>query len=64
MHIREELQISKPLESGHEVGLALLLGREYVVRSSTRASTSPRASATSNTTCCASSRGGRRMATW
>ena len=32
MHIREELQISKPLESGHEVGLALLLGREYVVR--------------------------------
>ena len=32
MHIREELQISKPIDSGHEVSLALLLGREYVVR--------------------------------
>jgi DNA-binding MarR family transcriptional regulator len=32
MHIREELQITKPLESGHEVALALLLTREYVAR--------------------------------
>jgi len=32
MHIREELQIARPLESGHEVALALLLTREYVAR--------------------------------
>ena len=32
MHIREELQITKPLDSGHEVALALLLTREYVAR--------------------------------
>lgn len=32
MHIREELQISKPLEPGHEVALSLLLTREYVAR--------------------------------
>ena len=32
MHIREELQITKPLEPGHEVALALLLTREYVAR--------------------------------
>ena len=32
MHIREELQISRPLEPGHEVALALLLTREYVAR--------------------------------
>jgi DNA-binding MarR family transcriptional regulator len=32
MHIREELQITRPLESGHEVALALLLTREYVAR--------------------------------
>ncbi len=32
MHIREELQIAKPLEPGHEVALALLLTREYVAR--------------------------------
>jgi DNA-binding MarR family transcriptional regulator len=32
MHLREELKISKPLEPGHEVALALLLTREYVAR--------------------------------
>ena len=32
MHIREELQITKPLARGHEVALALLLTREYVAR--------------------------------
>ena len=32
MHIREELQIAKPLEPGHEVALAILLTREYVAR--------------------------------
>ena len=32
MHIREELQITKPIEPGHEVALALLLTREYVAR--------------------------------
>src|SRR5450631_2012817 len=32
MHIRAELQITKPLEPGHEVALALLLTREYVAR--------------------------------
>ena len=32
MHIREELQITKPLEPGHEVALAILLTREYVAR--------------------------------
>ena len=32
MHIREELQINRPLEPGHEVALALLLTREYVAR--------------------------------
>ena len=32
MHIREELQITKPLQPGHEVALALLLTREYVAR--------------------------------
>lgn len=32
MHIQEELQITKPLEPGHEVALALLLTREYVAR--------------------------------
>jgi hypothetical protein len=32
MHIREELQITKPLEPGHEVALALLLTREYLAR--------------------------------
>lgn len=32
MHLREELQISRPLEPGHEVALALLLTREYVAR--------------------------------
>jgi DNA-binding MarR family transcriptional regulator len=32
MHIHEELQITKPLEPGHEVALALLLTREYVAR--------------------------------
>jgi DNA-binding MarR family transcriptional regulator len=32
MHIREELQITKSLEPGHEVALALLLTREYVAR--------------------------------
>ena len=32
MHLREELQITKPLEPGHEVALALLLTREYVAR--------------------------------
>lgn len=32
MHIREELQITKPLEPGHEVALSLLLTREYVAR--------------------------------
>ncbi len=30
MHLREELKISKPIEPGHEVALALLLTREYV----------------------------------
>ncbi len=32
MHLREELKISKPIEPGHEVALALLLTREYVAR--------------------------------
>jgi DNA-binding MarR family transcriptional regulator len=32
MHIREELQITRPLDPGHEVALALLLTREYVAR--------------------------------
>jgi DNA-binding MarR family transcriptional regulator len=32
MHLREELKISKPIEPGHEVALALLLTREYVSR--------------------------------
>lgn len=32
MHINEELQITKALEPGHEVALALLLTREYVAR--------------------------------
>jgi DNA-binding MarR family transcriptional regulator len=32
MKVREELRISKPLYSGHEIALALLLTREYVVR--------------------------------
>ena len=32
MHLREELKISKSLEPGHEVALALLLTREYVAR--------------------------------
>jgi DNA-binding MarR family transcriptional regulator len=32
MHIREELQITKPIEPGHEVALSLLLTREYVAR--------------------------------
>jgi len=32
MHIREELQINRPLEPGHELALALLLTREYVAR--------------------------------
>jgi DNA-binding MarR family transcriptional regulator len=32
MHLHEELQITKPLEPGHEVALALLLTREYVAR--------------------------------
>ena len=32
MHLREELQIAKPLEPGQEVALALLLGREYLTR--------------------------------
>ena len=32
MHLREELKISKALEPGHEVALALLLTREYVAR--------------------------------
>ena len=32
MHIREELQINRPLAPGHEVALALLLTREYVAR--------------------------------
>jgi DNA-binding MarR family transcriptional regulator len=32
MHLREELQITKPLEPGHELALALLLTREYVAR--------------------------------
>lgn len=32
MDIREELHISRPLDSGHEVALALLLTREYVSR--------------------------------
>jgi DNA-binding MarR family transcriptional regulator len=32
MHIREELQINRPLDPGHELALALLLTREYVAR--------------------------------
>ena len=32
MHLREELQITKPFEPGQEVALALLLGREYLTR--------------------------------
>jgi DNA-binding MarR family transcriptional regulator len=32
MNLREELQITKPLDPGHEVALALLLTREYVAR--------------------------------
>ncbi len=32
MHLREELQITKPFEPGQEVALALLLGREYLNR--------------------------------
>ncbi len=32
MNIREELHIGRPLDSGHEVALALLLTREYVGR--------------------------------
>ncbi len=32
MNIREELHIGRPLDSGHEVALALLLTREYVSR--------------------------------
>ena len=32
MHLKEELQITKRLEPGHEVALALLLTREYVAR--------------------------------
>lgn len=32
MHLREELHISRALDSGHEVALALLLTREYVSR--------------------------------
>jgi DNA-binding MarR family transcriptional regulator len=32
MHLREELHISRPLDSGHEVALSLLLTREYVNR--------------------------------
>lgn len=32
MHLRDELKISKPIEPGHEVALALLLTREYVSR--------------------------------
>lgn len=32
MQLREELHISKPLDSGHEVALSLLLTREYVNR--------------------------------
>jgi len=32
MHLKEELKITKPLQSGHEVALALLLTREYVAR--------------------------------
>ena len=32
MHLREELQITKSLDPGHEVALALLLTREYVAR--------------------------------
>ncbi|MBL0211328.1 MAG: winged helix DNA-binding protein [Holophagaceae bacterium] len=32
MRLREELKISKPIEPGHEVALALLLTREYVSR--------------------------------
>lgn len=32
MHLREELQITKPFEAGQEIALALLLGREYLTR--------------------------------
>ncbi len=32
MHLREELQITKPFDAGQEVALALLLGREYLTR--------------------------------
>ena len=32
MNIREELQIARPLDGGHEVALAVLLNREYVAR--------------------------------
>ena len=32
MHLREELKISKALDPGHEVSLAILLTREYVAR--------------------------------
>ena len=32
MHLREELQTTKPFEPGQEVALALLLGREYLIR--------------------------------
>ena len=32
MHLREELQITKPFDPGQEVALALLLGREYLTR--------------------------------
>ena len=32
MHIREELQINRPLDPGHELALALLLTLEYVAR--------------------------------
>ncbi len=32
MDLREELKISKPIDPGHEVALALLLTREYVAR--------------------------------
>ena len=32
MNIREELQITRPLDGGHEVALAILLNREYVAR--------------------------------
>jgi DNA-binding MarR family transcriptional regulator len=32
MHLKDELHIGKPLDSGHEVALALLLTREYMNR--------------------------------